>query len=79
MVKIYKATQPIGSRNIYDILRLVGEISESILFVNDGRVANAKSMLGLMSLAIQRGDEIEIISKDEKVAGNLSDYFTEVR
>lgn len=77
MAKIYKATQPIGSRTIYDILRLVGEVSGAVLFVKDGRVANAKSMLGLMSLAIQRGDEIEIISKDEKAAGNLSDYFTE--
>lgn len=79
MVKIYKATQPIGSRNIYDILRLVGEVSESVLFVKDGRVAIAKSMLGLMSLAIQRGDEIEIICRDERAAEKLSNYFKEMK
>lgn len=79
MAKMYKATQPIGSRNIYDILRLVGEISESILFVKGGRVANAKSMLGLMSLAIQRGDVIEIICRDERVVEKLSNYFKEMK
>lgn len=79
MSKMYKAIQPVGSRNIYEILRLVDEISEPVLFVKDGRVANAKSMLGLMSLAIQSGDKIEIISRDSGAAAKLSAYFSEIR
>lgn len=78
MPKVYKATQPIGSRNIYEILRLVGEISAPVLLVKDGRSANAKSMLGLMSLAIQSGDEVEIVCRDGQVTRKLSNYFKEV-
>lgn len=76
MRKVYKAIQPIGSRNIYALLRAVGDVPESVILVKDGRVANGKSMLGIMSLAIQSGDKVEIISRNSKIEGILSEYFT---
>ena len=60
-------------RNISEIVRKISNIKSNILMIKDGRSAQMKSMLGLISLCCNQGDEIQIVcmSRDSDVDGDL--------
>ncbi len=77
MSVMLKATQTATARNIYDILNKIKTVNSSVILVKGGRNANAKSLLGLMSLSINPGDKFELVTKADEnmVASLLKDYF----
>ena len=60
-------------RNISEIVRKVSDIKSNVMMVKDGRSAQMKSMLGLISLCCNQGDEVQIVcmSRDSDVDGDL--------
>ncbi|WP_142505933.1 HPr family phosphocarrier protein [Melghirimyces algeriensis] len=47
------------------LVKEAGNFSSEIQLVKNGKEANAKSLLGLMSLSIQKGDEITLKAEGE--------------
>ncbi len=64
---------PLNNRNISSLIRDVASLKSNIIFIKDGRSAQAKSMLGLLSLCCHQGDTIEIvcISRDSDAERDL--------
>ena len=60
-------------RNISEIVRKISDLKSNILMVKDGRSAQMKSMLGLISLCCNQGDTVQIVcmSRDSDVDGDL--------
>ena len=60
-------------RNISEIVRKISDSQSNILMVKDGRSAQMKSMLGLISLCCNQGDTVQIVcmSRDSDVDGDL--------
>lgn len=60
-------------RNISEIVRKISDLKSNILMVKDGRSAQMKSILGLISLCCNQGDEVQIVcmSRDSDVDGDL--------
>ncbi|MGN1340508.1 MAG: HPr family phosphocarrier protein [Oscillospiraceae bacterium] len=78
MAIMVKATQAITARNIYDILGRLKDVNSSVLLVKDSHAANAKSLLGLMSLSVCAGEVFELVTKasdESRVLELLGEYF----
>ena len=60
-------------RNISEIVRKISDSQSNILMIKDGRSAQMKSMLGLISLCCNQGDTVQIVcmSRDSGVDGDL--------
>lgn len=60
-------------RNISEIVRKISDLKSNILMVKDGRSAQMKSILGLISLCCNQGDTVQIVcmSRDSDVDGDL--------
>lgn len=58
-----RAMESINSRNIADFLHSLDSIQQTILLTKSGTTVNAKSMLGLLTLSINEGDELDILAK----------------
>ena len=60
-------------RNISEIVRKISDLKGNILMIKDGRSAQMKSMLGLISLCCNQGDTVQIVcmSRDSDVDGDL--------
>ena len=60
-------------RNISEIVRKISDSQSNILMVKDGRSAQMKSMLGLISLCCNQGDTVQIVcmSRDSDVDDDL--------
>ena len=60
-------------RNISEIVRKISDLKSNILMVKDGRSAQMKSMLGLISLCCNQGDTVQIVcmSRDSDVDDDL--------
>ena len=60
-------------RNISEIVRKISDLKSNILMVKDGRSAQMKSMLGLISLCCNQGDTVQIVcmSRDSDVDVDL--------
>lgn len=76
-----RAMESINSRNIADFLHSLDSIQQTILLTKSGTTVNAKSMLGLLTLSINEGDELDILAKCDletisKVI--LGRYFTRI-
>lgn len=61
-------------RNIQKFVALMTNIKSEVLIVKDGRSAPAKSMIGLISLCLNQGDEIVINcrSRDSDAQADLN-------
>ncbi len=76
-----RAMESINSRNIADFLHSLDSIQQTILLTKSGTTVNAKSMLGLLTLSINEGNELDILAKCDletisKVI--LGRYFTRI-
>ena len=60
-------------RNISEIVRKISDSQSNILMIKDGRSAQMKSMLGLISLCCNQGDTVQIVcmSRDSDVDDDL--------
>lgn len=60
-------------RNISEIVRKISDLKSNILMIKDGRSAQMKSMLGVISLCCNQGDEVQIIcmGRDSDVDDDL--------
>lgn len=60
-------------RNISEIVRKISDLKSNILMIKDGRSAQMKSILGLISLCCNQGDEVQIVcmSRDSDVDDDL--------
>ena len=60
-------------RNISEIVRKISDLKSNIVMIKDGRSAQMKSMLGLISLCCNQGDTVQIVcmSRDSDVDGDL--------
>lgn len=60
-------------RNISEIVRKISDLKSNIFMVKDGRSAQMKSILGLISLCCNQGDTVQIVcmSRDSDVEGDL--------
>lgn len=60
-------------RNLSEIVRKMSTIKSNVIMIKDGRSAQMKSILGLVSLCCNQGDEVEIIcmSRDGSAESDL--------
>ena len=60
-------------RNISEIVRKISDLKSNIFMVKDGRSAQMKSMLGLISLCCNQGDTVQVVcmSRDSDVDDDL--------
>ncbi len=69
-------------KSIAMLIQISSDFACSIYIEKDGRRANAKSLLGVLSLGINNGDEIDILAdgQDEKEAvEKLKAYVSDVK
>ncbi len=69
-------------KSIAMLIQISSDFACSIYIEKDGRRANAKSLLGVLSLGINNGDEIDILAdgQDEKEAvEKLKAYISDVK
>ena len=67
----------LNNRNLPVFINGVSTIKSNIIFIKDGRTAQAKSLLGLLSLCCQKGDEVEIVcmSRDSDADKDLQEVI----
>lgn len=60
-------------RNLSEIVRKMSTIKSNVIMIKDGRSAQMKSILGLVSLCCNQGDEVEIVcmSRDGSAESDL--------
>lgn len=60
-------------RNLSEIVRKMSAIKSNVIMIKNGRSAQMKSILGLVSLCCNQGDEVEIIcmSRDGSAESDL--------
>ena len=60
-------------RNLSEIVRKMSTIKSNVIMIKDGRSAQMKSILGLVSLCCNQGDEVEIVcmSRDGSAENDL--------
>ena len=60
-------------RNLSEIVRKMSTIKSNVSMIKDGRSAQMKSILGLVSLCCNQGDEVEIVcmSRDGSAESDL--------
>lgn len=65
MISTFRVTACITGRTIAEFVQKASEFETSCYLFKEGRRVNVKSLLGVMSLNIQRGDHLEIETVDE--------------
>lgn len=65
----------LNNRNTLSLIRDITPLKSNIVFIKDGRSAQAKSLLGLLSLCCHQGDTVEIVcmSRDGDVERDLQE------
>lgn len=60
-------------RNLSEIVRKMSTIKSNVIMIKGGRSAQMKSILGLVSLCCNQGDEVEIVcmSRDGSAESDL--------
>ena len=60
-------------RNLSEIVRKMSTIKSNVIMIKDGRSAQMKSILGLVSLCCNQGDDVEIVcmSRDGSAESDL--------
>lgn len=70
------ASNKITGRTAQAITAEVNKSGQTVLFKKDGRIINAGSLLGVLSLVILPGDTVEVITdEDTQIANILKELF----
>ena len=67
-----RAGRPVATR-----VPVASKFDSRIYLLSDGKKVNAKSIMGMMSLGLDNGEELEIMAdgKDEKAAADALEQF----
>ena len=59
------------------LVQVASKFDSRIYLLSDGKKVNAKSIMGMMSLGLDNGEELEIMAdgKDEKAAADALEQF----
>ena len=65
----------LNNRNALSLIRGITHLKSIIVFIKNGRSAQAKSLLGLLSLCCHQGEMVEIVcmSRDSDVERDLQE------
>ena len=70
-------SQSMEATPIAHLVQLANQFASQIYFEMDTKKVNAKSIMGMMSLGLDNGEELEIMAdgKDEKAAADALEQF----
>ena len=65
------------ARPVAMLVQVASKFDSRIYLLSDGKKVNAKSIMGMMSLGLDNGEELEIMAdgKDEKAAADALEQF----
>ncbi len=74
MEKIFTVKNPTGihARPATQLVQTANSFPCEVIIEKDGKQMNAKSIMGIMSLAAKQGDKLTVITKGEKEAEALN-------
>lgn len=78
----YEITEPIGihARPAGELVKFAKEFSSSVTITKDGKSADAKRLIALMSLGVKQGNKVSVsIEGDDEddAAAKIETYFKE--
>lgn len=76
---IINMSEPMEVRPIALAVQLAGKFDSTIYIQADTKKVNAKSIMGMMSLAMNNGDEATVIADgadEEDACASIADFFT---
>ena len=67
----------LDARPVAMLVQVVSKFDSRSYLLSDGKKVNAKSIMGMMSLGLDNGEELEIMAdgKDEKAAADALEQF----
>ena len=67
----------LDARPVAMLVQVASKFDSRIYLLSDGKKVNAKSIMGMMSLGLENGEELEIMAdgKDEKAAADALEQF----
>ena len=67
----------LDARPVAILVQVARRFDSGIYLLSDGKKVNAKSIMGMMSLGLDNGEELEIMAdgKDEKAAADALEQF----
>ncbi|MDY6104885.1 MAG: HPr family phosphocarrier protein [Acetatifactor sp.] len=67
----------LDARPVAMLVQVASKFDSRIYLLSDGKKVNAKSIMGMMSLGLDNGEELEIMAdgKDEKAAADALEQF----
>lgn len=74
-----KMAEDFDARPIAMLVQIASKYDSSIYFAVEGKKVNAKSIMGMMSLALNRGETVTVIADgtdEEAAVTNIGDYLT---
>lgn len=76
----YEVTDPIGihARPAGELVKVVKTFSSSVTVTKDGKSADAKRLIALMSLGVKQGNKISVSiegADEEEAADKIEAYF----
>ena len=76
---VFKCEETLQMKAVAVLIQKASTYRSTIYLIKDGRRANAKSLLGVMSLGIENGAEIEVSADGDdakEAVQTLIDYLT---
>ena len=67
----------LDARPVAMLVQVASKFDSRIYLLSDGKKVNAKSIMGMMSLGLDNGEELEIMAdgKDQKAAAEALEQF----
>ena len=68
----------LDARPVAMLVQVASKFDSRIHLLSDGKKVNAKSIMGMMTLGLDNGEELEIMAdgKDEKAAADALEQFS---
>ncbi len=69
----------LDTRPIAMLVQMASQYESTVYIEHDEKHVNAKSIMGMMTLALQNGDEVEVVTEgkdEEKAAEGIGRYLT---
>lgn len=73
--KLVKVGSTDGDRTVAKIVQLASKYTSSIKLVKDNTAANAKSIMGVMSIGVYAGESFKIIADGNDEAAAAEDFY----
>ncbi len=73
--KLVKIAGSDGDRTVANIVSLASKFSSSIKLVKDNATANAKSIMGVMSIGVYEGETFKIVAEGDDEAAAADAFY----